>query len=163
MQYKYLFDLALILLSTKVLGLFSQRFRLPHVVGALIAGLLLGPAVLGIIQETDFLKTTANLGVIVLMFTSGMETDIHELKKSGKAAFVIALIGVLLPLAGVNLPWSSSVSYYLFFALYLAVQFAVYYFLRNPAEAAYAIAYDAIRPKASGDSGAVLGNIFNMG
>lgn len=100
MQYKYLLDLALILLSTKVLGLFSQRFRLPHVVGALIAGLLLGPAVLGIIQETDFLKTTANLGVIVLMFTSGMETDIHELKKSGKAAFVIALIGVLLPLAG---------------------------------------------------------------
>ena len=100
MQYKYLFDLALILLSTKVLGLFSQRFRLPHVVGALIAGLLLGPAVLGIIQETDFLKTTASLGVIVLMFTSGMETDIHELKKSGKAAFVIALIGVLLPLAG---------------------------------------------------------------
>ena len=72
MQYKYLFDLALILLSTKVLGLFSQRFRLPHVVGALIAGLLLGPAVLGIIQETDFLKTTASLGVIVLMFTSGM-------------------------------------------------------------------------------------------
>lgn len=100
MEYKYLLDLALILLSTKVLGLFSQRFRLPHVVGALIAGLLLGPAVLGIIQETDFLKTTANLGVIVLMFTSGMETDIHELKKSGKAAFVIALIGVLLPLAG---------------------------------------------------------------
>ena len=100
MQYKYLFDLALILLSNKVLGLFSQRFRLPHVVGALIAGLLLGPAVLGIIQETDFLKTTASLGVIVLMFTSGMETDIHELKKSGKAAFVIALIGVLLPLAG---------------------------------------------------------------
>lgn len=100
MQYKYLLDLALILLSTKVLGLFSQRFRLPHVVGALIAGLLLGPAVLGIIQETDFLKTTASLGVIVLMFTSGMETDIHELKKSGKAAFVIALIGVLLPLAG---------------------------------------------------------------
>ena len=100
MQYKYLLELALILLSTKVLGLFSQRFRLPHVVGALIAGLLLGPAVLGIIQETDFLKTTASLGVIVLMFTSGMETDIHELKKSGKAAFVIALIGVLLPLAG---------------------------------------------------------------
>lgn len=100
MQYKYLFDLALILLSTKVLGLFSQRFRLPHVVGALIAGLLLGPAVLGIIQETDFLKTTASLGVIVLMFTSGMETDIQELKKSGKASFVIALIGVLLPLAG---------------------------------------------------------------
>ena len=89
MAYKYLLDLALILLSTKVLGLFSQKFRMPQVVGALVAGLLLGPAVFGLIQETDFLKTTANLGVIVLMFTSGMETDIHELKRSGKAAFLI--------------------------------------------------------------------------
>lgn len=100
MAYKYLLDLALILLSTKVLGLFSQKFRMPQVVGALVAGLLLGPAVFGLIQETDFLKTTANLGVIVLMFTSGMETDIHELKRSGKAAFLIALAGVLIPLAG---------------------------------------------------------------
>lgn len=100
MAYKYLLDLALILLCTKVLGLFSQRFRMPQVVGSLVAGLLLGPAVFGIIQETDFLKTTANLGVIVLMFTSGMETDINELKHSGKASFIIALAGVLIPLAG---------------------------------------------------------------
>lgn len=100
MHYKYLLDLALILLSTKVLGLFSQRFRLPQVVGALVAGLLLGPAVLGIIDLTDFIHTTASLGVIVLMFTSGMETDINELKRCGKSAFVVALAGVLLPLAG---------------------------------------------------------------
>ena len=100
MAYKYLLDLALILLCTKVLGLFSQRFRMPQVVGSLVAGLLLGPAVFGIIQETDFLKTTASLGVIVLMFTSGMETDINELKHSGKASFIIALAGVLIPLAG---------------------------------------------------------------
>ncbi|MCF0123502.1 MAG: cation:proton antiporter [Ruminiclostridium sp.] len=100
MAYQYLLDLALILLCTKVLGLFSQKFRMPQVVGALVAGLLLGPAVLGVIQETEFLKTTASLGVIVLMFTSGMETDINELKHSGKASFIIALLGVLLPLAG---------------------------------------------------------------
>lgn len=100
MSSKYLLDLALILLSTKVLGLLSHRFRMPQVVGALCAGLLLGPAVTGIIQETDFIKTTASLGVIVLMFTSGMETDIHELKESGKASFIIATLGVLLPLAG---------------------------------------------------------------
>lgn len=100
MAYKYLLDLALILLCTKFLGLFSQRFRMPQVVGSLVAGLILGPAVLGIIQETEFLKTTASLGVIVLMFTSGMETDINELKRSGKASFLIALAGVLVPLAG---------------------------------------------------------------
>ena len=100
MGYDYLLDLALILLSTKVLGLFSQRFRMPQVVGALVAGLLLGPAVLGIIEETNFLHTTASVGVIVIMFTSGMETDINELKRCGKSAFLVALAGVLLPLAG---------------------------------------------------------------
>lgn len=100
MDYKYLLDLALILLSTKVLGLLSQRVRMPHVVGALAAGLLFGPAFLGVIEETNFIQTTAEVGVIVLMFTSGMETDVNELKRSGKASFVIALVGVLLPLAG---------------------------------------------------------------
>ena len=100
MGYDYLLDLALILLSTKVLGLFSQRFRMPQVVGALVAGLLLGPAVLGIIEETNFLHTTASVGVIVIMFTSGMETDINELKRCGKSAFLVALAGVLLPLVG---------------------------------------------------------------
>ena len=98
--YRYLLDLALILLSTKVLGLFSQRFRMPQVVGALLAGLLLGPGIFGLLHETDFLKTTAELGVIVLMFTSGMETDIGELKRSGKASLIIALAGVILPLVG---------------------------------------------------------------
>lgn len=69
---------------------------------------------------------------------------------------------MLLPMVGVNLPVDGAVSYYGFFVLYLAAQFAVYYFLRNPAETAYAIAYDAIRPKEPKAEGAVLGNIFNM-
>lgn len=100
MGYRFILDLAVILLSTKLLGLFTKRFQLPQVVGALVAGLVLGPAVLNIISETDFIKSTAEIGVIVLMFCAGMETDINELKKSGKASFVIALIGVLVPLAG---------------------------------------------------------------
>ena len=69
---------------------------------------------------------------------------------------------MLLPMVGVTLPFSDTVSYYLFFALYLAVQFAVYYFLRNPAETAYAIAYDSIRPKEPKTEGVALGNIFNI-
>lgn len=98
--YGFLLDLALILLSTKLLGLLTQRFQLPQVVGALLAGLILGPAVLNVIQETEFIKDTAEIGVIVMMFCAGMETDVNELKHSGKAAFVIALIGVIVPILG---------------------------------------------------------------
>ena len=99
-SYDFLFSLALILLSTKVLGLVTKRFQLPQVVGALLAGLILGPAMLGVISETEFIDQMAEIGVIVLMFCAGMETDIQELKQSGKASFIIALIGVIVPLIG---------------------------------------------------------------
>lgn len=98
--YQYLFDLALILLSTKLFGLLTKKFNMPQVVGALLAGVILGPAVLGIMGETAFIKEVAEIGVIVLMFCAGMETDIQELKNSGKASFIIALAGVLIPIAG---------------------------------------------------------------
>ena len=94
-SYRYLLDLALILLFTKGLGLLTRRVQMPQVVGALLAGLILGPAMLGFMKETAFISEVAELGVIVLMFCAGMETDIQELKASGKASFVIALIGVL--------------------------------------------------------------------
>ena len=99
-SYKYLLDLAIILISTKVLSLVTKKFQMPQVVGALLAGLLLGPAVLGVITETSFIDMVAELGVIVLMFSAGLETDIKELKSTGKASFIIALLGVLVPLAG---------------------------------------------------------------
>lgn len=98
--YKFVLDLALILLSTKILGLLTRRFNLPQVVGALLAGLFLGPAMLNFISETDYIKNTAEIGVIILMFLAGMETDINELKKSGKSSFFIALLGVIIPLLG---------------------------------------------------------------
>lgn len=100
MEYRFLLDLAIILLSTKLLGLATKRMHLPQVVGALMAGLVLGPAVLGVLEETAFVQSVAEIGVIVLMFCAGLETDVQELKKCGKAAFVIALLGVLVPLAG---------------------------------------------------------------
>lgn len=98
MSYKFLLDIALILISTKILGLITKRFQMPQVVGALIAGLILGPAVLNVLQETEFLTQLSELGVIVIMFTAGMGTDIRELKNSGKAGFWVALCGVLVPL-----------------------------------------------------------------
>lgn len=99
-SYRFLLDLAIILLCTKVLGLATKKVQMPQVVGALLAGLLLGPAMLGVITDTDFLNSIAEIGVIVLMFCAGLETDIKELKQSGKASFIIALIGVLVPIAG---------------------------------------------------------------
>ena len=100
MSYHFLFELALILLSTKVLGIITKRIALPQVVGALLAGLVMGPAMLNILQETTLLDQLAELGVIVLMFNAGLETDLGELKKAGRSAFIIALIGVLVPLIG---------------------------------------------------------------
>lgn len=85
--YRYLLDLAIILISTKLLGLLTRRVQMPQVVGALLAGLILGPAGFGILAETSFIHEVAEIGVIVLMFTAGMETDIKELKASGKASW----------------------------------------------------------------------------
>lgn len=99
-SYSYLLDLAIILLFTKVLGLLTKRVQMPQVVGALLAGLILGPAGFGILSETSFIHEIAEIGVIVLMFCAGMETDIKELKASGRASFVIALCGVIVPLVG---------------------------------------------------------------
>ena len=100
MSYRYLLDLALILLSTKVLSLVTKRFKLPQVVGALLAGLILGPAVFNIIEETDFIRQLAEVGVIVLLFNAGLESNLSEFKKSGKTSFIVAVMGVMIPLIG---------------------------------------------------------------
>lgn len=100
LSYHFLLDLALILLSTKVLGLVTRKFKMPQVVGALLAGLVLGPGMLNILKETDFIMQLSELGVIVLMFCAGLESDLEDLKRTGKTSFIIALLGVLVPLAG---------------------------------------------------------------
>ncbi|GKX29763.1 sodium:proton antiporter [Vallitalea longa] len=100
LSYGFFLDLAIILLSTKLLGLLTRRIRMPQVVGALLAGLILGPALLNVVHESDFIDKMAELGVIVLMFSAGLETDLKELKKCGKASLIIAVLGVALPLVG---------------------------------------------------------------
>ena len=106
MSYHYLLDLALILLSTKLLGIATGKFQMPRVVGALLAGLILGPAALNILSETAFLSQLSELGVIVILFTAGMGTDLRELRGAGKAGFLVALCGVLVPmLMGTGFGW----------------------------------------------------------
>lgn len=98
LNYKFLLALALILLFTKLFGLITEKVHLPQVVGALIAGIVLGPSCFGILEESDFLIKTAEIGVIMLMFLAGIDTDINELKHTGPAACLIALLGVLVPI-----------------------------------------------------------------
>ncbi|MGE4277456.1 MAG: cation:proton antiporter [Lawsonibacter sp.] len=97
-SYTYLLLLALILMSTKVFGLASEKIHMPQVVGALLAGIILGPSGLGVLQSSDFLVKTAEIGVIMLMFTAGIDTDMKELKQTGGQAFVVAVMGVIVPL-----------------------------------------------------------------
>lgn len=100
MSYYFLLDLAMIILSTKLLGLITRKIEMPQVVGALLSGLILGPAGLNVLHSTDFLTQVSELGVIILMFTAGLETDVSELAKSGKISLAVAVLGVLLPLFG---------------------------------------------------------------
>ena len=97
-DYTFLLLIALILVFTKLFGLLSEKVHLPQVVGALVAGILLGPTGLNILHSTDFLAKTAELGVIILMFTAGIDTDLNELKDTGMKACVIAVMGVFVPL-----------------------------------------------------------------
>lgn len=103
-SYSFLLFLAIIMISTKILGLFSRKIHMPAVVGALVAGVILGPSCLNMITlegETGvFLEQMAEIGVILLMFNAGLETDLSELRKNGVTSFVTALVGVVVPLLG---------------------------------------------------------------
>lgn len=93
-------ELAIIVASAKLFGMFVRKFRVPQVVGEIIAGLLIGPSVLGLVRSGDFLSTMAEIGVVLLMFSAGLETNLHDLAKSGLAATLIACFGVAVPMAG---------------------------------------------------------------
>lgn len=97
-DYRILLELALILLCTKVFGIITRKLGLPQVVGYLIAGLLLGPCVLNWVHPSQTLKIIAELGVILIMFSAGLETNAKDLKSCGWVALLVASAGVLLPL-----------------------------------------------------------------
>lgn len=96
---KFLLDLSILLFMAKAFGLLAKRFGIPEVVGQIVAGLVFGPALLGVVQETDFLEQMAEIGVMMIMFEAGLNTNLNEMKKTGVKAAVIALVGVLVPMA----------------------------------------------------------------
>ena len=108
---KIIYYLAVILFATKLLGMGTRKLGLPQVVGMVVAGLLIGPAIFSLLPgsfngiiapteiEMDVLRTFSQIGVILILFSSGLETDLKDLKTSGFASTMIALLGVIVPLA----------------------------------------------------------------
>ncbi len=91
-------ELAIIIIAAKFFGILARRCRAPQVAGEIIAGLLIGPSVFNLVQTNDFISGMAEIGVILLMFSAGLETNIGQLKRSGIKATLIACAGVFVPL-----------------------------------------------------------------
>lgn len=99
-------DLAIILISAKLCGLLAGKLHAPQVVGQIIAGLLIGPSVLGLVQTNELISGMAEIGVVLLMFFAGLQTSLHDLLKTGWKALLIACAGVFIPLGGGYLLYS---------------------------------------------------------
>lgn len=91
-------SLAIIIISAKIVGLIARKLHAPQVAGEIVAGLLIGPSVLNLVQDTDFIKGMAEIGVILLMFNAGLGTSLKDLKKTGVKATLVATNGVIVPL-----------------------------------------------------------------
>lgn len=96
--YSVFRDLAIIIIFAKFFGIIARKCKAPQVVGEIIAGLLIGPSMLQIVDQTDFILKMAEVGVVLLMFSAGLGTDLKELMKTGPIAFLIACAGVFVPL-----------------------------------------------------------------
>lgn len=124
---KFVAVIAVILLATKTLGLVFRHFGLPQVLGFIIAGILIGPAIFGdlcgfaiigfegrgynalfLLTDNDYLELFSKIGVLLLMFSAGLETNLDDLKHTGLASALIAVAGVIIPLAlgfAISLPF----------------------------------------------------------
>lgn len=96
---EFLANLVLILLATTLAGHYCARIGLPAVLGQLLVGVIIGPAILGWVTMTDFIHDMSELGVIILMFLAGLESDLDLLKRYLKPSVLVAALGILVPAA----------------------------------------------------------------
>jgi Kef-type K+ transport system membrane component KefB len=96
----FLILIACLLIAAKLAGWLCQLARLPTVLGQITVGVLAGPSLFGLVHSEPMLGTFANIGVIMLMFVAGLETDMQQMRKVGGAAFLSASMGVILPFIG---------------------------------------------------------------
>lgn len=106
-MYSVFRNLAIIILSAKFFGLVARKCKAPQVVGEILAGLIIGPCVLNLVQTSDAISTFAEIGVVMLMFTTGLGTNLKELIKAGPIATLVACVGVAVPLVGGTLLYSA--------------------------------------------------------
>lgn len=99
----FVLSLCLILLFGRLLGEAFKRLQLPAVVGEILAGILIGPSLLGWIAPNETLAVMAELGVILLLFSIGCETSIKRLFQAGNSAVGVALLGIALPAVVIGL------------------------------------------------------------
>lgn len=96
----FLIVLVGLLVSAKIAGWIFQQLRLPVVIGQLLVGVIVGPSLLGWVNPNPTLDIFANIGVILLMFIAGVETDMKQMREVGGAAFTTASLGVIAPFIG---------------------------------------------------------------
>ncbi len=97
--HQFFLFLAIILIAARVLSETVARFGVPSVIGELLAGLLIGPSLLGWVSPDTTMKLLAEIGIILLLFEVGMDTDLSRLARSGSKPIVVAVLGFTLPLA----------------------------------------------------------------
>lgn len=107
--HDFFLTLFLILIVARILGELFARFSIPSVLGELFAGILLGSSVLGIVEPNEVLRILAEIGIILLLFEVGIESDFTRLKDAGTKALIVAILGVVLPFS-----FGLLTSYYLF-------------------------------------------------
>ena len=96
--HTFFLHLLMILVVSRLLAEVAVRFHAPAVIGELFAGVLLGPSLLGWIEPTTTIQLLAEIGIILLLFKVGIETDIRRLVNAGRQSLIVAIGGFLMPL-----------------------------------------------------------------
>src|SRR4030065_2632004 len=95
--HQFFLFLAIILIAARVLSETVARFGIPSVIGELLAGLLIGPSSRGWVSPDTTMKLLAEIGIILLLFEVGMDTDLSRLARSGTQPYIVAMMGFFMP------------------------------------------------------------------
>ncbi|HWL25922.1 MAG TPA: cation:proton antiporter [Ureibacillus sp.] len=98
MTVHFILTIIIVLVASKIAGQISIRLGQPSVLGKIIAGIVLGPALLGWIQPSEIITEFSEIGVLLLMFLAGLETDVKSLNQNMKSAVAVAVMGVIMPI-----------------------------------------------------------------